>query len=822
MSSESNQELMEVLGRAHSGDASPEELAAALGPLEHLSACVPQGEMIRFLEDLDTAVAEKGFGNVKTQDAATPRLHGITLPDGGFLPCVFVDDDVAREHAVLEGLIEPDATAPFMAKPAASWFWDVLAEGHAGIVLEAGTEHEVRIDRGACSRIFALLNLEHFAGLEELFVLQSHGKLVLMNNEQHGTLAAAVYTDEPAATWAAENVSFPEVTVPAIPTLRALQMVLSTGVTHLLLDDRFRTACRYERPELERMVTLLGGTVPLPDGVGEAGTADPHGAIAVSSAAAPEPPAATASCLSDFPPIAPPGRDDDASLSTFRELRTRAANEEIPIWEYIDALAFDLDLYVLGHRAPVDGHRWPGLFRHPQHENTTVAFTFCREATARDALDSSDAYDGYLHLSGIEAMRWAWAAPEEIDEVAIELYPDTTAWISFLTSWVLSAIYPHFYQAGDLSSVARAPLARLGRGLAARGTQPAVVRALLEGWSRLVPTSTEAGAEAVIELAVGRYLPVFTSAESFFEHNSAGADTLRAGSPFAEAPFDGWARACGQLDGVVIDPGSDWPLTLDATELALLHLWEREGQRRPEATALAREVTRRLAEQEWSPALAGRVLADWPRYFICLRRDPEGNVTVLTLPDCDCCAVFSAADRADLYLEVYRQSGVIDGSWQSVPVLSRWHHSVFHDLARHFDEGGVIDPMPPEAGLSVWASNFLGESNFDLDRSDSRDGWLRRPARPRRDARGGTRSHRRKAPAAGAGMGRRRVPLRRLGGSRWPLTALSRRCCATGLRRSRSATIGRPASSSPRRSCDSPRTYSLASGSGRPSTTWAI
>lgn len=724
MANDSNRELIDVLARARAGSATLEEVAAALAPLEQLSALVPQGEMSRFLQDLDAAVADKGIGNVKSGDAQTPRLHGITLEDGGFLPCVFADDDVAREYAVLEGLLEPDAAAPMMVKPAASWFWEVLAEGHAGIVLEAGTEHEVRIDRGACSRIFALLNLEHFAGIEQLFVLHSHDKLVLMSNEEHGTVAAAVYTDERAARWAAENVAFPEVTVPAMPTLLLLQTVLRTSATHLLVDDRFRTSCRYERPELERMVLLLGGTVPGSGGDTGGETADPHADIGSSSAASSAAVPATPHLqdFPDFPPVAPPNRDELASQQAFHQLRTRASGQEMPIWEYVDAIAFDLDLYVLGHPAPVDGYMWPGLFRHPQQEETTVAFTFCRESRAREALSSSEDRDDFQHLSGIEAMRWAWAAPTPIDEIAVDLYPGTSGWISFPTSWVLSAVFPHFFQVGDLAQVKRAPLARLGQLGGARGTQPAVIRSLLEGWRQLVPTLAEDSDAPIIEHDGGRYLPIFTSAEAFFEHDSSGPAQLRAGSPFDSPPFEDWVRACGTADGIVIDPGSARPLTLDATDAAILRLWE-SGQRRPNGTALAQEVTTRLAEETWTPELAGRVLADWPRYFVCLRRDADGNVQILTLPDRDCCAVFSTSERADLYLEVFRQSGVIDGSWEPIPVLSRWHHSVFHDLACHFDEGGVIDPMPPGAGLSVWASKFLGESKFDLDPTLVMDGY---------------------------------------------------------------------------------------------------
>ena len=67
----------------------------------------------------------------------------------------------------------------------------------------------------------------------------------------------------------------------------------------------------------------------------------------------------------------------------------------------------------------------------------------------------------------------------------------------------------------------------------------------------------------------------------------------------------------------------------------------------------------------------------------------------MKVPDEDCCALFTSEETAGNYIQACENIGVIKaGDMQPVPVLHRWQRSVFQTLAEHFNDGGVVDPIP--------------------------------------------------------------------------------------------------------------------------------
>jgi len=373
---------------------------------------------------------------------------------------------------------------------------------------------------------------------------------------------------------------------------------------------------------------------------------------------------------------------------------------------------------VPAHPERVDGLLWPNIFQHPEDDGQAITYSFTREAMARE-LQGDDSPAPVLQLPGIELLRWAWGAPKQIHEVAIDLFTGSAGSVRFPAYWLMSALWPHFHDLESLEQARKVGLEKIGRGTRA-GTQPHALRALVGGWQSLVPARGVDG-QATVEVDGGHYLPVFSSADAFFAYDSEHEGRLAPAPKFEDSPFGPWLDDIRDLDGVVLDPGGPWPLRLGPTDLIVLERWASE-HRRPHGTDLSIEVARRLDDGTMTEATAGCVLADWPRYFMCLQRRPDGSAAVLTIPDRDCCAVFSTAGRADLYLESYRQAGVIDGSWETLSMLAQWGGSIFHQLDEMYEEGGWIDPSPPGAGLLVWANNFLGKEAFELDPTLVMDG----------------------------------------------------------------------------------------------------
>jgi hypothetical protein len=391
------------------------------------------------------------------------------------------------------------------------------------------------------------------------------------------------------------------------------------------------------------------------------------------------------------PPVAPVGRNDVESRAAFQTLRLSAENETIQIWEYIDALAFDLDLWVPIHPRNVDGLMWPQFFRHPEEEGKTIAYSFTGEAKAQEMM----AEDGLKlqHVSGMEALRWVWAAPTAIDELAIDLYKGTDGWARFPNFWALSAIYPHFGEIESLDNVASVALGRLGGLAGARGLKAESVKALLGGWKQL---SSVAGTPQPLGLNGRRYLPVFSDPDQYFLF-AAERPGLGDPLPAGEGPaFGAWLQATQGIDGVLLDPAGPHPLPLNHTDLLTLDVWSRGSQ--PFGGALCAEVCRLLNDKSIDERLASRLIADWPRYFLVIQHMENGGVSVLKVldPDRDWCATFTSYEKAELHLTVLRNLGIIKGEWQPVPVLSRWDNSVFHNALQNFDDGLWIDSVPTE------------------------------------------------------------------------------------------------------------------------------
>ncbi|MFW6199999.1 MAG: hypothetical protein ACOC8K_05455 [Gemmatimonadota bacterium] len=401
-------------------------------------------------------------------------------------------------------------------------------------------------------------------------------------------------------------------------------------------------------------------------------------------------------------PDIPPAR----ARELLQELRQLQMEDRIPVWEVVDTLAFQMRFFVPVAPDPAHGLRWPLVVRHPRDREMPSVWIFTDPDEARRALEPLTADVETLELSGLEAFRWIWAVPTPVREVVIDLYPDSPPPFFVPDTWMLGALYPHFMECPDLGRVDKVPLSEIGALPGARGTKPECVRALVEGWADLERSG--GGPTETVRHAGDRYLPVITSPER--RGATAGARGFEP-PPESDPPFRSWLTESVGVSGVVLDPDGPHPLILDHTDLAVLALWSETG-RQPDGTALA-ELVEELRE-ELGAGIAGRILADWPRYFWTLQAGgsgvaageeagTDGGTRAMTLPERDTCPVFTSEEKIRRFLEECRNRELVGPGMQALVYLSGWAFNVFREIHVRYREGGWLNPdtAPPDEGMEI-------------------------------------------------------------------------------------------------------------------------
>jgi hypothetical protein len=561
------------------------------------------------------------------------------------------------------------------------------------------------MQRNVVARLYGLVTLERFAELPELQAVINDGKVLYQSPRRGEGLQAFVYdsVDGAQAGIAGIQEKAPGVTVQAAPTLPHIANLLNAGVTTLIVNPALATERTYNREDMVRLTSP--GEVAPPSSAAPAGQrSDPRRREAAGGDFTIDPPEPLrrATRYPSHPPVQPPGREDAASRERFQQLRLQAEDKQVNVWDYVEALAFDLDIYAPVHNRAVDGLTWPMIHAHHSEEGQVISYVYSDEATAREHLTADpEEAPNYHHLSGIEVMRWVWAAPKEIHDVAINLFEKSEGWISFPSHWAVRAVFPLFYGISDLAQVARVPLSRITALPGARGLKPEVARALIEDWRQLVEIDAAAANTASLVEYRGRHcVPLFTDQEQVSAFQSAhpgNPSAVRASGK--EPPFERLLRASVGCDGVLLDPAGQRPLRLEQGDLLALALWSRMGGPAPRGGELAAETAMLLEQGAIDAATAGRIAACWPCYFVGLHQKEAGGAELMMTPDADCCAVFSSIELAGDYITASENLGLIPReTMKPVPMLHRWNCNIFESMAASFTQGGVIDPVAGGGG----------------------------------------------------------------------------------------------------------------------------
>lgn len=521
-----------------------------------------------------------------------------------------------------------------------------------------------------------------------------------------GSLLAYLFTDGERARTFARKAGLAEGEVPvltlAAPPEAHLRDLLDGDRAGAYLDPGSEHTVLLPRDSLERLLAHLTGRSDDRDGPrAEApGPAkDPlhsaHRPLALEPPATDGvPPAVRRLGATRIPPpVPPPGGAESDSTDRLRELARSWTRGEIAPWALLDAVSDGLDLWVPVDPEPVHGLRWPLAGKHPDGSGRTVIHVFTSASAARKTREASGRSPEVRHLSGIEALRWIWAAPVAVSECHLH-YDPGRRWLPLQSRWALSAIYPHFLHVPDLAAVDRIAPDRLGRMPGRGGSRAPCVRALVEGGKTLTGVRTaDSGTPALVDHEGGRYLPVFSGADAYFDFDAANPEASGEPAPPSGAdPFRTWLLAGGGADGAILDPASPSPLVLDLTDLLFLSMWVRHGER-PDGTRLVRELAGLV--DEIGPERTARILADWPQYILLSRTGRSGDAQVVTTDGGDRLVGFTNRGDAERYLGRFVEITGIGGRWGPIEHLTGWTVSLFERVDGQFGAGARLDPPGP-------------------------------------------------------------------------------------------------------------------------------
>jgi hypothetical protein len=451
----------------------------------------------------------------------------------------------------------------------------------------------------------------------------------------------------------------------------------------IVIDDGTDRAITMGRSDLVRVIDAMMAPAPPPPPA-----PPPTTALLARARARPTP-----------APVAGPGRSDDDSRTFWAAINKKLGDKAIATWLAVETLAYEMDVHIQIDPQVYDGLRWPSFYHIDEEQGRpSLVYLFAGADALRDSLVKRGAGDRVsVSLAGVEALRWIVAAPAEINFVAvIPRLQDTGRRLP--VELLLPALLPAAHPIDDLRQVPAVGLERLGRLPGARALRPECVRALVLGWRNLVAFKDQ----RTVEIGGRAFKPVASSMDAFFASVPRDAGRVEPDPAGKEPPFGRWLAQLNGAAGLVLDPASGAPLTIEPIDLLVLDCWTQHAGRQPVATEVLWKVAELLAAGRIAPAMAGRIAADLPVYWIAVR-ETGGTVELLMFPNTDALCLFTSGDRAESYVTKIAQSGLATG-FASRRVRFGWSTNPLVVALESFTEAW-IDPEDPFLGGGLRLSN---------------------------------------------------------------------------------------------------------------------
>ncbi len=637
-------------------------------------------DMLTYLNALSGAVGSglEHYGDVRATDAPAPLPLGVTGPDG-VRPCVFTEQAPAVAYARQAGGYGGEEAVLTQTTSWGRGFEDCLRRGCAGVVIDAGTDGAVTLDRHDVAQAYAWLTLDDFSRLKCLEVLRADGSYHTQRTPDELRLAFA-YDSKDAAQFAVSRLQSGRAVLDAeeVGTYRFVRRILEADVAALVVNFALPDERRYGRSDLVRILSLIEAAAG-PDAAADHDAAPSAQVRRVTSSLAPH----------AMPLL---GRDDEVASATFNRLRLEFAQGRLAPWQFMEAFAFETVVHVPVYGEAIDGLAWPQCPTDPQSPPRKMCAVFTRASEIRRALAGvHPKFRRFTSLMGIEALRWTWSAPADVASMAVD-YAQPGA-LQFPLAWARRVLFPAAAEFDDLAKVPPVPWAQLGKLPGVHALRPQVLRTLALGWKPLLSVKDRVS----VPIGEGQYVPLFSSQESFFAYlSSSGVPRVAVDPAGAEPPFHRWLRGLGAADGMVLDPAGSAPLLISRSDLAVIACWAMRSATPPTPEAILADAARLRADGALAATDVGRLAADVPSYWFGVRGDATQGFSVVTHNDTSYC-LFSSEARARAYIA--QAPNLAAGGFQPREAVTRWGGDTVFDHALRSFPSAVIDPV--RAGSST-------------------------------------------------------------------------------------------------------------------------
>ncbi|MGE3844895.1 MAG: hypothetical protein AB7I50_25300, partial [Vicinamibacterales bacterium] len=421
-----------------------DRLLSALETHQGVIFLADPSEVARYLDEAGTLASGDERQEGSLAEAAPPRPLTITGADGLSSVCVFTHVEFARRYATSNALIVADDVLPYSRQPWSSGLRALLRNDVPSIVIDPGQTHERVVSRLPLVRLAAALDRPRLAGLPTLFAVVRE-RSIYVERLPSGERCVFVYDDQQLAAGARENIASRHLPMSVEPraTERLLSAMVEAGIARLVVNQGWPDRREYDSRDLALMKSLSGTVsahAPSPSSEG-AGAASTSSSGAAEHATPTEEPSALqvrAKAFAAHAPFAPPHRDDAAARAFFKTWQKKASAGTGEVWQFLEAMVYEGTFYVPRSPEPLHGLAWPQVSHVEQPDTTdgTIVHLYSSEAAARRALaDRPDAMQRVVRLSGLEAFRWVFAHPGDINDVVID-YGDAEGWLRFPAFWL--------------------------------------------------------------------------------------------------------------------------------------------------------------------------------------------------------------------------------------------------------------------------------------------------------------------------------------------------------------------------------------------------
>ncbi|MEZ5977925.1 MAG: hypothetical protein R3F34_06890 [Planctomycetota bacterium] len=300
-----------------------------------------------------------------------------------------------------------------------------------------------------------------------------------------------------------------------------------------------------------------------------------------------------------------PERDDESNRALLRMRRDQIAKGHVSPLMLDTWISSDHDLYVPCHHEMLEREMWP-KFEVRETVSGQRSATFSFYTTVEDAARAAGVGGRVVAMGGLDAVRWAFAAPVDLDEIVIDAgTPDA---VCLGRHRVIAMLFPATLPFADTRSVPRIELGELTAYVPMPPDSALVLGSMLSGWKSMLGPTSDPISDGPIH--------AFTCNTTYVEAMGRAELQFSTGVGATEhPPFHDWLGHVRERGRLIVDPTRTAPITLDVRRLFLLAQWAEHGTT-IEAERFVDDLANDSRTEHVLPEHVPAILAEWPHWAV--------------------------------------------------------------------------------------------------------------------------------------------------------------------------------------------------------------